>query len=338
MNLDRCVEQALSLLSDDVRARFAEDPMVVLRNDLNLTVTAVEHLADAREDGGACDGVSFLQDGVILYAPTPWSRRENFTLAHELGHWLAERAPDIYDWLADQDDPGKLLETVCDRIAQQLLLPESAALAVIGDGPIRAQHAIDLYEATQASRPACAIALAQHLPGLGAIAIIDRHSGAVTHASVKPDPEQGWPTVFPWRGQQLPEGHPLLRLAPGASTARRLRWQTPWGAQADFYVDAVDDGSRVIVVLCDTDLWNIERFHAPISRDFDSRPLLSGFCCGTSFERRGYPCPDCKQPYCPRCGECRCQREARRDVTCSRCFLQFKPHLVIDGLCVDCRS
>lgn len=338
MNLDGCVEQALSLLTPDAQARFVENPMAVLRDNLGLTVTAVEHLADARDDGGACDGVSFLHDGVILYAPTPWSRRENFTLAHELGHWLADQAPDVYDWLADQDEPGRLLETVCDRVAQRLLLPEAAAFAIIGSGPIRAQHLLDLYDASQASRPVCAIALAKHLPSLGAIAIIDRATGTVTHASVKPDSEQGWPTVFPWRGQQLFAGHPLLGLASGASVARRLTWRTPWDTQADFYVDATGDGKRVIAVFCDLDLWNIERFHAPVERDFDTRPLLTGSCCGTTFERRGYPCPDCRQPFCPRCGDCRCERDAKRAVTCSRCFLQFQPHLVIDGLCVDCRS
>jgi hypothetical protein len=71
MNLEGCVEQALSLLTGDVRSRFAGNPMAVLRDDLDLTVTAVEHPANVRADGGACDGVSFLQDGVILYAPTP---------------------------------------------------------------------------------------------------------------------------------------------------------------------------------------------------------------------------------------------------------------------------
>lgn len=338
MNLEVCVDQALSLLTDDAQARFSTNPMAVLRNDLDLTVRAVEHLASARDDGGACDGVSFLQDGVILYAPTPWSRRENFTLAHELGHWLAEKAPDVYDWVADQNEPGRLLETVCDRVAQRLLLPESAAAAVVGSGPIRAHHLIDLYNTTQASRPVCAIALAKHLPGLGAIAIIDRYSGAVTHASVKPDPVQGWPTVFPWREQQLDESHPLLNLTPQTSTARRLVWRTPWGAQADFYVDAVGDDRRVIAVFCDLDLWELERFHAPIQRDFDIRPLLTGSCCGTTFERRGYPCSECGQPFCPRCGDCRCERDAKRALICTKCFLQFQPHLVIEGLCMDCRS
>jgi hypothetical protein len=312
--------------------------MGVLRADLGLTVTAVAHLANAREDGGACDGVSFLKDDVILYAPTPASRRENFTLAHELGHWLAEKAPDIYDWLADQNEPGRLLETLCDLIAQRLLLQENAAKAAIGPGPIRAQHLIDLYDATQASRPVCAIALAKYLPGLGAIAIINRYTRTVEHASVKPDPERGWPTVFPWRGQQLTNEHPLLGLPPGSSTTRRLPWRTPWNAQADFYVDAIGDYKRVIAVFCGSDLWNTERFHPHDGRDFDTRPLLMGYCCGTSFERRGYPCSNCQQPFCPRCEDCRCERDAKREVMCTKCFLQFLPHLVVDGRCVECRS
>ncbi|MCM3662504.1 ImmA/IrrE family metallo-endopeptidase [Georgenia satyanarayanai] len=338
MDLEGCVHQALSLLADDVRARFAQDPVVVLRDDLSLIVEPAEHLATTRDDGGACDGVSFLQDGVILYAPTPWSRRENFTLAHELGHWLAEEAPDVYDWVADQEEAGRLLETLCDRIAQRLLLPETEADRVIGSGPMRAQHVIDLYNATQASRPVCAIALAKRLPGLGAIAILDRDTGTVTHASVKPDPEEGWPVVFPWRGQQLSDSHPLLGMAPGASTARRLTWRTPWGAQADFYVDAVADERRIVAVFCASDLWDVERFHVPTDRDFDARPLLTGSCCGTVFERRGYPCPECGQPFCPRCGDCPCARDARCAVLCTSCFLAFLPHLVSDGLCVDCRS
>lgn len=338
MDLDACVEQALSQLNVELQAGFASDPLSVLRDGLGLTVTAVDDLGVDRAAGGACDGVSFLQDGVILYAPTPWSRRENFTLAHELGHWLVEKSPGIHDWLADQDEPARLLETICDRIAQRLLLPESATQAVIGDGPVRAQHLLDLYAATQASRPACAIALAKHLKGLGAVAIIDGASGVVTHASVAPHPEQGWPSVFPWRGQQLAAGHPLLNLAAGASVARRQAWQTNWGTRAEFYVDAVGDGKRVIAVFSDSDLWGIERFHAPTERDFDSRPLLSGSCCGTTFERRGYPCPTCRRPFCPNCGDCPCDRDAKRAVTCTGCFLQFKPHLVVDGLCEECRG
>lgn len=338
MDLEGCVTRALSQLTADVRTRFAADPLGVLRSELGLTVTAVEHLAKTRDGGGACDGVSFLKDGVILYAATPMSRRENFTLAHELGHWLAEKAPGVYDWIADQDDPLRLLETVCDRIAQRLLLPETAARGVIGEGPIRAHHLIDLYQATHASRPVCAIALAKHLPGMGAIAIIDRSKGTIDHASIQPDPEQGWPTVFPWPGQQLADGHPLLHVRDGSFVTRRLSWRTSWGTQADFYIDAIGDGKRVIVVFSDVDHWGVDPFHPAIEREFDARPVLSGHCCGTSFEQRGYPCPSCGKPFCPQCGDCRCDRDAKQQVRCNGCFLMFRAGLVTNGLCVECRS
>jgi Zn-dependent peptidase ImmA (M78 family) len=123
VNLDQCVERGLSRLDSHIHARFAASPLSVLREDLGLRVEGVEHLANRRDDGGACDGVSFLQDGVILYAPTPYSRRENFTLAHELGHWLVDQVEEVIDWLADQQEPQRLLETVCDRIAQGLFTP-----------------------------------------------------------------------------------------------------------------------------------------------------------------------------------------------------------------------
>jgi hypothetical protein len=338
MNLDGCVEQAIALLSDDVRARFATNPAGVMRSDLGLTVKPAGHLSNSRSDGGACDGVSYLEDGIVFYAPTPTSRRENFTLAHELGHWLVEKATDIYDWLANQDEPAKLLETVCDRIAQRLLLPESTVDVVVGAGPVRAHHLLDLYTETEASRPVCAIALTQRLPRLGAIALISRYTHTITNATVKPDPERGWPTVFPWRGQELSHTHPLLALPSEGSATRRIPWRTPWDAQADFYIDAIGDTKRIVVVFADVDIWGVDQFHPEIDREFDNRPLLPVYCCGASSQVRGYPCPNCHQPFCPRCGHCRCERQIKREVRCTRCFLQFQSHLVIGGLCPECRS
>lgn len=337
MVLDDFVQRAINLLPKEVQDRFASDPLAVLRGPLAMEVTAVDHLASKRTDGGACDGLSFLEDGVILYAPTPHSRRQNFTLAHELGHWLAERTPGLYDWLADQNDAGKLLETLCDRIAQSLLLPPEKARDTVERGPVRARHLIDLYNSTLASRPVCAIALSKHLPGLGAVVVIDQDSSMVSHASINPDPESGWPAVFPWRGQQLLPSHPLAKLPNGSTLTRRLTWRTPWGTEADFYVDALAEKNRTIAVFLAHDLWNSEKFHPEFKRDFDARPLLNGYCCESPFERRGFPCSLCRQPYCPKCGDCQCERSARHEELCNGCFLQFPRHLVDDGLCPDCR-
>ena len=40
--------------------------------------------------------LSYLSDGVVLYRSTG-NRRENFTMAHELGHWLVDQTNDVYD-------------------------------------------------------------------------------------------------------------------------------------------------------------------------------------------------------------------------------------------------
>lgn len=338
VDLDQCVDLCLSALSRETRDRFAKDPIATLRTELGMAVRAVDHLGDSsRSDGGACDGMSFLSDGVILYSPTPESRREYFTLGHELGHWLVEQSGEAFDWLGDQAEPAKLLETVCDRIAQRLLLSDDLANEVLGSGPVTAQFVLTLFSNSNASRPVCAIAAAQRLR-LGAVLIVDIRTGQVTHASVKPDPVLGWPRVYPWPGQVLDAGHPLMQWGSQARKTLRTRWRMPWGAQERFYVDAVADERRIFAVLSADDLWGVDRFHAPSDREFDTRPTLTGTCCGKTFERRGIPCPDCGDPYCPECGLCRCQKVSAREVVCSSCFLQYQPHLVVDGKCFDCRS
>ncbi|BCN66523.1 hypothetical protein RE9431_49780 (plasmid) [Prescottella equi] len=339
MDLGWCVDTALKILPQMARENFTLSPIQTLRTELGIEVECVEHLAENRNDGGACDGISFLQDGVILYAPTPHSRRENFTLGHELGHWLVEQAEELYDWIADQDDPPRLLETVCDHIAQRLLLPDGVVDTVIGKGPIRAHHVLELFDVSHASRPVCAIALAKRLPSLGAVLVVDQTTARVSHSSVRPDLDRGWPTVFPWRNQLVPDGHPLLNLAPGGSVTKRVIWRNRWDAPAEFYVDAVHDGGkRVMAVFSDIDLWNAERLHVDPPREFDERPATEIYCCGKSQIARGYPCPTCEQPFCPQCKHCRCERAALREQTCNGCYLRFQPHLLMAGLCEECRG
>ena len=283
--------------------------------------------------------MSFLQDGVILFAPSPLSRRQNFTLAHELGHWLINQAEGVFDWVADQDDPPRVMETICDRIAQRLLLPEASVDAVFATrDPVRAAHLLELFDATQASRPVCAIALSRRLPGLGAVVIIDRSSATVTHASVRPDPEQGWPVVFPWPGQAVPSGHPFNAAAPDFAYTRRSFWRDTWGRQQDYYIDALADGSRLIAVFSAADLWQAEHLHLDGLREFDQRPTTDIRCCGQTRAVRAWPCPDCGEPNCPKCGLCRCARQAQREELCAgTCFLRFQPHLLVNGLCEECR-
>lgn len=331
--LEGCVQLAFDALPAHVQAAFATNPIQTLTGDLGLTVRSADHLT-SRADGGSCDGMSFLDDGVILYATTG-NRRENFTLAHELGHWLIDQTEVIYDWLAKQPEPAVALETLCDRIAQRLLILEDVITAVVGTEPVQARHVAELYAASLASWPVCAIALATRLRGLGAVIITN--SEAVEYASIHPDPEHGWPTIHPWPGQPLPAGHPLQILKPGQSRRGRSFWSS-WNRRETYYLDAIVDSRRSIAVLADTDLWNSEVFHPAVRREYRNQTERQVTCCGQTHTVRTYPCPTCEEPYCPTCGKCRCDRRAANENVCrGRCGLQYLPHLLENGLCEDCR-
>lgn len=335
MDLDLAAAAALATLDDATRRGFVNDPLAALTG-LGLAVEAVTHLDEARDGGGACDGASYVHDEVILYRPSPYSRRQNFTLGHELGHHLVDGNASIVDWLADQPDPMQQLETICDRVAQALLLPDAVVAAHLGR-PVRARSVLDLYEHTQASRPACAIAVAQRLPGLGAVVIFEPDTNNLGFTSVHPDPDRGWPEVFPWKGHPLPAGHPLKTLTPGGTLTQRTFWETPWGRRERFYVDAIADNRRVIAVFSDSDLWDCEKLHIEPPRAYADRPLRDVTCCGVTRQVRGYPCATCDGGYCPTCGNCRCQKNAEREQQCQGCYQVFLPHLLIDRRCEECR-
>lgn len=335
MNLDRAASVALAQLDSDARRSFASDPLATLRG-LGLTVEAVEVLPDSREAAGICDGSSYIQDRVILYRSSRGSRRENFTLGHELGHYLVDQNVEIMDWLADQPNPMQQLEAICDRVAQSLLLPDELVMAHL-EGPVRAGSVTTLFDHTRASRPACAIAIAQRLRGLGAVVIFEHGSERVQFSSVHPDPHEGWPEVFPWKGQLIPAGHPLKTFTEGASLTRHSFWETPWGRRAEYYIDAISDGRRVFAVFADTDLWDVEKLHLSPRREFSERPVREVTCCGSTREVRGYPCPECGGGYCPDCRRCRCERSSDRERLCEGCFMSYLPHLLAQGRCESCR-
>jgi len=337
MKLGPWIERAVRILDPAVQEQLVLDPLDALTSGVQLTVRAVDSLSKGRGDGGFCDGMSFLEDRVILYAPTPNSRRQNFTLAHELGHWIVEQDEGLFDWIADQSDPPALLETVCDQIAQRLLLPEALVTEVVGHDMARAHHVQDLFDNSQASYQACAIAISRRIRGLGAVVLIDRFDGQVAHASIQPEPDDGWPVVYPWRGQTLLDTHALRQITPGRAFTRRITWRDLWGRTADFYADAIADDRQIIAVLAGHDIWKVDPGYMIQPREFDTRPLLTVYCCGQSRTFRGYPCPTCGEGFCPVCKNCQCDRAAKTEQACTDCYMLFQRHLLVNGLCENCR-
>lgn len=333
-SLEDCVNASFGILEAVDLERCGGDPHLIA-HELDLTVTEAPFLTQRRGDGAPCDGVSYLDDNVILYAPTP-SRRENFTLAHEIGHWLVNQVDAVFDWLGEQDNGPRLLETICDRIARRLLVADTVITEVLGSQPVSVEQLRALYDATMASIPVCLIALANRLPCTGAAVDIDPVTWTVKYASVQPDAEKGWPVVVPWPGHEVRPDHPLRHLAPGSRLQRKAWWSTPWNTRDEFYIDATHTGNRILAVFAADDLWGIDVFHAPSERAFDERPQRTVTCCGQTTQVRGWPCPKCNGGYCPKCKSCTCDRRQSRERKCQGCGVSYLPHLLEGGYCELC--
>jgi hypothetical protein len=325
-----CARTALAAVSADVRRDLAHRVAESIRDNFELSVRAADTFAE-RGDGGWCDGVSIIDSGVILYRPTA-SRRENFTLMHELGHHLVENNVECLAWLADQPDPNRVLEQVCDQIAADILLTDEEVDATLSAAGPDARSVLALYDRTEASRSACVIAVARKLPCDGFVVLVQEDATEVFFAARARDTRP-----YAWRGDSIPAGHPLRQVPPPART--HAWWPHPTGTERrEYFMSAATDRGWTVAVLAEDDLFGVARLHLPQQVEEDRGYDGEVTCpCGYSGKTRWWPCPDCGQSQCPRCGECACARRARQKVTCQSCFTRVMPHLVEDGLCDACR-
>jgi hypothetical protein len=326
------VKRILHTLPVELRESLRRSPLKAMTG-AGLTVRSVPTLSSSRGSGGMCDGMSFSKHNTVLYAPTD-SRRENFTLLHEYVHLILDSDDETLIWLADQDEPGVELERLCDDLAAALLVPDHVLDQIVGKGPITGQHLIDLYLDTQASQIVCAIALSSRLGCTGAIMLTDRATQKVVHAALV-----GQPNVYPSKNQAVPSSHPLLRISPGEMICKESFWATPWGTRNRYYLNAAATEKRTYSVLADLDLWKAEVLHLPLPEAWaDQRPSSGIRCiCGYDGTVTGWPCPDCKRHFCPRCKGCDCTRKAALTERCDRCFLHVPRSDLETGVCSACR-
>jgi hypothetical protein len=310
-------------------ARNPVEALAALGFALNPVVTPT----GARGAAGSCDGLSFTKDKTIIYRRTD-NRRETFTLLHGLAHFVVRQGDDAIDWLADQADPGADLERLCDQIAADILIPDSLVDRHLAGGAVRAHHAIELFSQCEASYNAICVKLADRLPSPGAVMMNDSYNQRVLFA-VLAHPLAVWPSA----GQAVPDPHPLRHIGPGEDVSTRTVWTTPWGAPAEFYLDATRLQKVALAVLAVNDIWALETLHAP-TRDHEvlERPEAYLDCpCGFHGVAAGYPC-DAGHHYCPKCGECLCFYSTRNHVPCPNpdCFYMVPAMDIIDGRCGNC--
>ncbi|MGH9245481.1 MAG: hypothetical protein ACRD29_14435 [Acidimicrobiales bacterium] len=91
-------------------------------------------------------------------------------------------------------------------------------------------------------------------------------------------------------------------------------------------------------VFAENDLWGVDTLHVYNPPEPDRGNDATITCpCGYTGTMRWWPCPACGVPTCPKCNEC--NRRARREArgTCRRCTASVREHLLVDGLCDNCR-
>ncbi|GAB3854615.1 hypothetical protein GCM10028801_09030 [Nocardioides maradonensis] len=323
----------VAALPADQRANIALDPIAGIK-DLDYEVVAEPALTSQRGAGGWCDGMSFADQNTVMYAPTPESKKENFTLLHEVAHILVENDDEALIWLADCDNYEVELERLCEQIAAALVVPEALIDEVVGTGPPTGENLKTLVTRSAASGPACAIALSSRLSS-GAVVLIDRVAGTVIQSALRGEDLK----VYPWNGTHVPDGHPLLKLEPGSGKTSRQYWVDTWGRRQEYYVNAVATEKRIYAIFSVTDLWNVDRFHGGQEPPEKSNaPRLTIRCaCGYFGKAFGWPCDTCKRQYCPRCGDCDCARRASAQQPCSNCFCNAPTGDLEDGVCSNCR-
>jgi hypothetical protein len=322
----------VSSIDPVLRAELAADPASAITRGWPLTVTPSTTFA-SRGSGGWCDGMSILDAGIILYRPTG-SRRENFTLLHELAHHLVDKDDQCLSWLADLKDPARTREQVCDQVAAMLLLPSERVEEALAGGRPTAGALLRLYHGTQASRSACAVALTGRLPCDGFVAIIERETQSVFFAARARDTRP-----YAWRDDPVPAAHPLRRLDP--PTAAVAWWPYPDGERRQYFMSTSADNSYTYAVFAELNLWGIAGFHIPqeVREDRGYSGFVDCASCGYKGSTRSWPCRTCGQPPCPRCEECDCDRQARRVelAPCGKCWISVRSNLLVNGLCPNCR-
>lgn len=329
MTLREQAARIVKAIDADKRAHLARDPLHAMTR-AGLRVGEIE-LGHAPRP--FCEGLS-TTTGVVLFASSPGSRRENFTLLHEFAHTLVDADLDAMSWLADQPDIDHATERLCNEVASLLLVPPEIIDSIVGNGPVRAEHLQQLHRETEASQVAIAIALARRLTTTGAVMLIDRASHTVADAILV-----GELAIYPSKGQAVPSASPLFRIEPGDHVHQRSWWETPWGERQDYYLDATASARRAYAVIAATDIWQIERFHGGDVTPTKAEPTVTvrRCACGYDGPMSGFPCDSCDKRFCPRCKKCLCDYRNAAAIRCRRCTLSYAPTALVNGLCSDCR-
>lgn len=253
---------------------------------------------------------------ILIVAESMSRRRQQFTALHELGHHIQKTDLELGERVLKHRDAVNFEDSCCDGFAAKLLLPDDLVNGIVDPRGPTAADAVQLFEASNASRAAVAVRLAQLLKGPGVIAVLDEDS-VVTFAAAHGD-------FFPPARRSVQSSNPLVQAAFGAArdkvvarTNSRILYRDGHLSDELYGQAAWADGRLFIVMVESSASWlsysppRLDTAQYPNSR-WDQCEV-----CEEGFEVK-VVCRTCGQPKCPR-GHCGCT--TAREITCTECFI-----------------
>jgi hypothetical protein len=336
------------------RHHLETDPLTELETWDDVTVQRLPpalHVAPSAALGKQCSVAGTYYDptanvrAIIAVAESSSARRDAFTALHELGHHIQRTTAAIADELAELplDITFAVEDRICEEFAAAILIPTSAATAVLGTGTPTAANIVSLVEKTFASRAAVCIRAHENFTVPGMVVLLDDQD------VVQIAPARSLPPLQ--RGSTQSDADIVKkarrRLAAGDSGFRVTDTDTCFeyrnGIQsAPMFAQAADIGGGYIVIVAVTEgpPWQ-DGFVLP---QIDSGPRASERrcedpACAELFEAWTPTHHLCGEPQCPACHRCGCSVLKVKERTCHGCNLVQPDRFYADASatrCIDC--
>jgi len=303
-------------------AALRDDPFGTLVRSAEITVEIEEGLVDI-----GCGGGGYyrpLPPTIHLHPAT--SRRDNFTLLHELAHHLQQSHDQWGYMLIDMEDRVRrnIEEQVCDRFAAQVLMP-------VGDTDlyVTSLHPADVMAGLFARSEASRSAVLQRVRGMlppgsrWLLAVADLDGVVITSASTYDDP-------------QPPKGLAQEGFRNVAAEAMNCAVRREFHEGVEYQTGAVLDDMRVEAALD-----NEERYVFLALRPTTVNGLgtwtfplqeCSNPVCEKTFQAKSSSgrCGVCQQFKCPHCQRCSCS-VANRPTKCTSCRMEYSVSEMASG-------
>lgn len=304
----------------------AQGARAAVQDLLGLCVTVVDEVASGCSVAGSCNPDTGAIT-VVRGAPG-WMA---FTTLHELAHVRGNNDFEFHGALqqAEKVSDRAAEEDACEAFAAELLLPAAIVDPVVAQWEVSARSVVELVRVGQASRWACAVAVAHRMAASGYVAIVDEtdhlqfaaRSGDVLPLRRGSDQRQSVVRHL-HDGRQRYRGRDVLIYGGGAPTD-------------EMPIDVLVDGP-VVYVVATTDSASWTKVSLP--KPFEAP--TEGWCdhCQVPFSG-GRTCAECGALVHGACGQCECAVSVRTtQKVCPTCFME-RPASMFAGsstVCSEC--